>query len=213
MRRIAVSFVLVLVLLFLPYLVAPVHAEPTLGQIFIALGFTHVSKVGALDVTFPAGMYKIILYAEFAGYHATNELSYYEIGSSTYNLIFAGPEGGFGYISPPRERTIVADHEFGLSMFVGEQSHRYFTQNSLNPDGQIHSVVYQNLDKPGMFIVGLENLYGAGDRDYQDMVVSIEPTAPQQVVPEVPFGTIMITATMVFAMLGFAASKRHKKLQ
>jgi hypothetical protein len=59
-----------------------------------------------------------------------------------------------------------------------------------------------------MFIIGFENLYGLGDGDYQDMVFSIKMQTPQHVVPEVPFGTIMITACMAIAMAGFVGFKR-----
>jgi len=156
----------------------------------------------------PPGVYKITLLAEFAGYNKMNELAYYKVGETTYNMIFAGSEGNFGYLSPPITKTFIIDYGFGLSMYVGHEDHRYFTENSLNPDGQIHSIVYENLAEPAMYIIGFENLYGTGDRDYQDMVFSIQLQTPQQVIPEVPFGTVMIMATMVLAMIGLAGLKR-----
>jgi hypothetical protein len=167
-----------------------------------------VAEVDAVNITFHPGLYTITLYAEFAGYHKTNELSYYEVGTQVYNLIFAGSEGGFGYLSPPITKTFTINCEFGLSMFVAAENHRYFTQNGLNPDGYNHSKVYENLNDPTMFLIGFENLYGLGDRDYQDMVFSIQAQTPQHAVPEVPFGTIMITACMVIAMAGFVGFKR-----
>ena len=111
-------------------------------------------------VSFPAGCYDITLYAEFAGFNKENNLSYYEIGTDTYNLIFNGPEGNFGYIIPPITKTIVTDRTFGLSMCTPEK-HRYFTEHSLNTDGEQHSIVYENLDEPMMYLIGFENLYGA----------------------------------------------------
>lgn len=140
-----------------------------------------------------AGIYDITLYAEFAGYHETNELSYYEVGTSVYNLLFAGSEGGFEYLSPPITRTVTIEQNFGLLMFVARENHRYFTENTLNADGENHSRVYQNLNDPTMFLIGFENLYGASDRDYQDLVFSVKLKTPSQVVPEAPFGTITIT--------------------
>ncbi len=56
-------------------------------------------------------------------------------------------------------------------------SHRYFTEYVRNPDGQNHSRIYSNLDEPGMFLIGFENLFGAGDRDYQDLVFSLFATS------------------------------------
>ena len=207
MRRLVLGmFILLLSFLIIPHVIIPAHAsEPPLTEIFDHLGFTHVAKA---DVeTFPAGMYEITLYAEFAGYCDENELSYYEVGTSAYNLIFAGPEGGSGYLPSPETKTIVTDCGFGLSMLTPE-NHRYFTENGFNPDGQNHSVVYKNLDDPNMFIIGFENLYGLGDRDYQDLVFSLKIQSPPHVIPEVPFGTILGFLSMFIALIGFVGFKR-----
>ena len=204
-------FILFLSFLLIPYIIIPVHAsEPTLMEVFNHLKFNNVAEA---DVeTFPAGLYEITLYAEFAGYRDENELSYYEVGTSAYNLIFAGPEGGSGYLSPPITKTIVVDCQFGLSMFTPE-NHRYFTENGLNPDGQQHAKIYKNLDDPTMFLIGFENLYGAGDRDYQDLAFSLKIKAPQQVIPEVPFGTILSLLIMLIALAGFIGFKRIRSRQ
>lgn len=203
------AFILVLSFLFVPLIVIPVHAsEPSLAEIFEHLGFTDVAVA---DVeTFPAGLYEITLYAEFAAYRDENELSYYLVGSSTYSLIFSGPEGGCEYIDPPLTKTFTADCQFGLSMLTPE-NHRYFTETSLNPDGEQHAKVYENLDDPCMFLIGFENLYGAGDRDYQDMVFSLKLQTPQQVIPEVPFGTILSFLSMFMAFAGFVGFKRFRR--
>jgi hypothetical protein len=185
-------------------------AEPSLITVLTNLGFTNVELVTDVDVTFPPGVYNITLYAEFAGYHDGNELSYYGVGTTSYTVVFAGPEGDFGYLSPPISKTVSVDSPFGLSMYVADQGHRYFTQNSLNPDGKNHSRVYRNLNDPTMYLVGLENLYGAGDRDYQDLVFSIQLQRPINVVPEVPFGTIATTMCMILALAGFVGFKRHQ---
>lgn len=210
MRRLALGiFAVTLLCLFTPYLITSVHAsEPPLPEIFDYLGFTNVAEVD--DETFPAGIYELTLYAEFAAYNEENVLSHYEVGTTIYNVIFAGPEGGFGYITPPIDATIVTDHEFGLSMLTPE-GHRYFTENSLNPDGYQHSIVYKNLDDPHMFLIGFENLYGQNaDRDYQDIVFSLKLQTPPQVIPEVPLGTILSSVSMLIAFLGFVGFKRFR---
>jgi hypothetical protein len=195
-------------LIFIGYFIIPVKAsEPKLEDILSYLGFTDIEVVESVNVTFPAGTYKVTLYAEFAAYHDRNNLSYYEVGSSTYNLIFDGPEGNFGYITPPINKTIIVSNAFGLSMCTPE-NHRYFTENSLNPDGKNHSKVYRNVDDPTMYLIGFENLYNAGDRDYQDMVIALQLQTPQNVIPEVPFGTIVSMASMIIAMFGFISFKR-----
>jgi len=192
--------------LLIPYAITPAQAsEPPNTEIFDHLGFANVTEV---DVeTFPAGMYNITLYAEFAGYCDENELSYYEVGTSTHNLIFAGPEGGFEYLSPPATKTIMAGSQFGLSIRTPE-NYTYLTEKNLNPDEQQHFRVYKSLDDPSMFLVGFEDLYEGGDKDYQDMVFSLKIQPPQPRIPEVPFGTIVILLAMFVAFLGFVGFKR-----
>lgn len=151
--------------------VVSVHAsEPSLTEIFNYFGFTNVTETTV--ETFPLGTYNITLYAEFAGYCDQNELSYYQLNTSVFNLIFAGPEGGSGYLSPPINRAFTTNYQFGLSLLTPE--HRYFTETARNPDGEQHAKVYKNLDDPSMFLIGFENFYGAGDRDYNDMVFSLQ---------------------------------------
>ena len=156
-------------------------AEPSLGTILDYFGFTNraVSSVQ----TWSAGTYNITLYAEFAGYHDQNELSYYQVSTSVFNVIFTGPEGGNGYVVPPITKSFTINYQFGLSLLSGD-GHRYFTEKSRNPDGLTHAKVYENLDSPGMYLIGLENLYGySGDRDWNDMVVALKPSPPVNTPP------------------------------
>lgn len=169
---------IVVMLLAANLLVIQVKAtEPTLIEVFNALGFTNV--VASSVETFGSGTYNIMLYAEFAAYCNSNELSFYEVGSATYELLFSGPEGGSGYLSPPISKNFTSPGQFGISMYTPE-GHRYFTENSLNPDGQNHSKVYVNLDDPEMYLIGFENVYGSSDRDFQDMVFSLEIIQPPE---------------------------------
>jgi hypothetical protein len=166
------TVIFIVFLLSSSYFVVQVHAsEPSLIEIFNYLGFTNVSET-SVEI-FSAGTYNITLYAEFAGYCDENELSYYEVGTSIFNVIFTGPEGGSGYLSPPATKTFTADYQFGLSM-LSPGPYRYFTETSENSDGEQHAKVYRNLDDPNMFLIGFENQYGAGDRDYNDLVFSLE---------------------------------------
>lgn len=177
-RYVACLLAITLFFPFISHLVIPAHAEPTLLEVLTNLGFTNVAET---DVsTFPSGVYNITLYAEFAGYANENELSYYQTGTETYNIIFTGPEGGSEYIVPPVSKTFTINFEFGISM-LSPGPHRYFTENNLNPDGQTHNKVYRNLDDPSMYLIGFENTYGStADRDYQDMVFSIRARSQPQ---------------------------------
>ncbi len=170
--------------LVLPLLMVPAYSEeplePSLLTILSFLGFTNITE--STIETFPPGVYEVVLYAEFADHHDSNELSYYPAGSSDFTLIFSGSDGGInGYVDPPVNRTFWFTHTcnstFGLSMYDGLGNHTYFTEGVLNPDGQNHSKVYLNLDDPEMYLIGFENLFGLGDRDYNDMVFSLRRCA------------------------------------
>ncbi|PVX27255.1 MAG: hypothetical protein CW716_03225, partial [Candidatus Bathyarchaeum sp.] len=168
-----------------------VAAEPDLESILTDLGFTNIAL--SSNQTFPPAIYNITLLAEFAGYNPLNVLDYYPVNTSSYQTIFTGPEGATGelggYVTPPLTKNFTATSQFGLSMLA--PSYRYFTEHYLNPDSEEHSQVWVNLDAPGMFLIGFEDLIDAGDRDYNDMVFSLVPLAPLEIVnvtraPDVP---------------------------
>jgi len=168
-------------------------SEPSLPSILNSLGFTNIALTST--ETFSSGMYTVTLYAEFACNNPQNELSYYAVETSDFQTIFTGPEGATGYfggyVDPPISKIITVNSQFGLSMLAPE--HRYFTEHELNPDSpEQHAQLYVNLDFPGMFLIGFENLFGGGsDRDYNDMVFSLVPFCPPEIIsvtrtPETP---------------------------
>lgn len=148
--------------------------EPPLIDILtIELGF----DVDLKDVeTFPAGSYEITLYAEYAGYRDENELSWYKVGTSEFNVIFCGPEGAAasGMIDPPYiTKFFISNEEFGLSLL--SHGNRWYTETDKNTDDQKHAMIYQKSDDPTMFLIGFENLeHPGGDFDYNDMVFSLK---------------------------------------
>lgn len=151
--------------------------EPNLETILDKLGFTNVEE-STVETFSIYGISNITLYSEFAGgYHMFNNFSWYPVGTTNYNRIFSGAEGRFGYVEPPIDKSFTATCEFGLSFHSPEA--RYFTETARNPDGIKHAKVYKNLDNPNMFLIGFENLLGGGDKDYNDMVISIETKVKQ----------------------------------
>jgi PKD repeat protein len=169
--------VIVIMLLAANSIVFQVRAvEPGLVGALNAVGFTNIAESSV--ETFKSGTYNVTLYAEFAGFCNENELSFYEVNSTVYELIFSGPEGGWGYITPPISKNFTSPGQFGISMYTPE-CHRYCTENFLNLDGQNHSKVYLNLDNSNMYLIGFENLYGLGDRDFDDFVFSLELMQPE----------------------------------
>ncbi len=167
-------------------------AEPSLVAVLNNLGYTNIALSSVQ--TFSAGSYEAKLLAEFAGYHATNEFSYYPVSTSNFILVFSGPEGNNGYVIPPVTKTFSSTTAFGCSLYVAAESHRYFTETSRNPDGLQHAKIYVNLDNPDMYFIGFENVYGTpADRDFQDMVVSLEPIKHYLNVETDPLGITTIT--------------------
>jgi hypothetical protein len=150
-----------------------VTLEPTLGTILNQLGFTNIQESTA--TTFGPGIYRVTLYAEFAGYHAFNNLSWYSVGTADYSLIFAGADGNYGYVNPPLTKTFTAYTQFGLSFQSPEA--RYFTETRRNPDGLKHDQIYLNLNNLNMFLIGFENRLGVAGEDFNDMVISLEKTS------------------------------------
>jgi len=94
--------------------ISEVRAEDSVETILDNVGFTN--RVITTVETFPADSYNVTLYAEVAGYHYKNNLIWYKVGTSNFNLIFDGPEGGSGYLSPPIWKTFTSDGQFGLSL-------------------------------------------------------------------------------------------------
>jgi hypothetical protein len=193
--ELAIIGVIIALSLFLPIFLSAraeeTLAEPSLVTILHTLGYTNI--VLSTAQTFPAGAYEARLLAEYAGYYDTNEFSYYPVGTSNFILLFSGPEGNYGYITPPVIKTFSSATTFGCSMYVAAENHRYFTQTSRNPDGRQHARVYLNLDVPGMYFIGFENVYGSpADRDFQDMVISIAPLEHYLSVETEPLGITTI---------------------
>jgi len=155
--------------------------EPSVESLLNELGFTNISLSGI--ETFPSGTYQATLLAEFGEIHAINVLNYYPVETIDYQTIFNGPEGATensgGYVIPPISKMFMADSQFGLSLLA---QYRYFTEVSRNPDYlEEHAKVYTNLDSPNMFLVCFEDAYGGYDRDFNDMVVSLEQIFPPEI--------------------------------
>ena len=180
-----VTITLITLLILAPFTIFSIviAAEPSLTSIFNNLGFTNIALTDL--ETFSAGKYNITLFAEYAGYRDYNTLSYYEFESNTFYTLFTGPEGVngpvSGYVVPPLSKIFEVNNQFGLSILTPE--HRYFTEHTRNADyPEKHVQVYLNLDNPEMFLIGFENKFGGFDRDYNDMVFSLVPVAPLEIV-------------------------------
>jgi len=152
-------------------------AEPTLENILHSLGF--VERTVVVTETFPPGIYKVTLYAEYAIFRGQNQLGWYELGASGFNLIFDGLEGvplgqPMGMVNPTLTRYFLSSSNFGLSFLSPDGT--FYTETSRNPDVRIHTKIYQSNANPNLYLIGFENM-GAqpfADFDYNDMVFSLE---------------------------------------
>jgi hypothetical protein len=137
------------------------------------------------------------LTVEIAGYANYNSFGWYEWDSSGYTLhqIFAGSD------SAASAGTFAPSAEYGFYL-LNKTGHLFMSQagawGSTDPSFQ-HFAVFQQ--DPGVYWLGIEDLPGGGDKDYNDMVVQVA-AAP---VPE--------PATMLLlgsGLIGLATAGRRK---
>ncbi|TRZ51261.1 MAG: PKD domain-containing protein, partial [Dehalococcoidia bacterium] len=172
--------------------------EPTIESVFTELGFTNIA-LSSIE-TFPSGIYQAKLLAEFGNFYDVNILNYYPVGTSAYQTIFSGPEGstepGGGYVIPPISKIFQVDSQFGLSMLA---QYRYFTEISRNIDyPEQHAKIYTVLDSPNMFLICFEDALYGYDRDFNDMIFSLEQILPPEIIsvsryPESPSSVESVT--------------------
>ncbi|MCB1734811.1 MAG: DUF4114 domain-containing protein [Gammaproteobacteria bacterium] len=93
------------------------------------------------------------------------ELGTFEAGTT---LGFFLSANGFSY-EKYRDQLSDARVDYYMDNYVNT----YFTDDALNPDGISH-VVAGLLPEKGLLTIGFEDLYGGGDRDYDDVVFAID---------------------------------------
>lgn len=157
------------------------------------------------------------LFLESAGYASSNTLGIYDwldpsrtltifdgavTAGTNATLAYAG--GAFG-IGP---RTLsVADPIFGL--FLTSPEGTFYSDPGLNADGVDHFAIFATEGSTGLagvfeFVVGIEDLYGGGDLDYNDMVFGITDVAPYRAAVPAPAPL----ALMGLGLLALGASRK-----
>jgi hypothetical protein len=104
---------------------------------------------------------------EIAGYMDYNEFGWYDVGTGTKHQIFSGPDSqGASLNFDP-----TGDYGFYLINKLGQT---FMTQagadGSADPNFQHFAMFLQD---PNTYWIGIEDLLGGGDKDYNDMVVEI----------------------------------------
>lgn len=175
-RILGVILFLIFYLSFTYPIVISTISDPSLTEVLDYLGFSNINETRI--ETFVPGSYNITLYAKFSEQCDEDELSFYEVNSSIFDVIFTGSEGRPGYLDPPLSRIVDARFQFGLSVLwlSGEgEFNQYFTETWRNPDKEQNARVFENLDDPGMFLVGFRDRNETENHYYNGIVLSIEP--------------------------------------
>jgi len=138
---------------------------------------------------------------ELSAYSGVNSFGIYDVYDTDTRLtIFSGSDGAgaFGFLMHPSANTFCtatiatiatpscADFDtnrFGFFLNAGS-GYTFFSESYRNQDGVDHLVAYQGGPERGTlngspwlqneFLLGWEDIYGGGDRDYDDFAVMVE---------------------------------------
>jgi len=145
-----------------------------------------------------------ILIKEIAGYADTNIFGWYEKSDPyNYNTIFEGNDSA--------ENSYELDFDeftnFGFYIHAnGDSENTFYSEHSLN-SGRHQVAIFEILEIPNRYILGWEDLdvSNGGDKDYQDMVVSVTVhTAPEPT-------TLFLFGTGLIGLAGFGRKKFNKR--
>lgn len=145
------------------------------------------------------------IFLELAGFANSNTFGIYGFSGNGSSVslgdmleVFSGPDSIFDSttlrfdvaggtvtnLSTATTRNIGTNFGFYLGT---PQNYTYYSHAALNPDGIDHMFLFDTSDNTvgqllgSDVVVGIEDLYGGGDRDYNDMVVGVTDVRP---VPE-----------------------------
>jgi len=162
--------------------------------IFIALALVGTASASGPTIMFPYDGKLVVTYVESdAGYNN-------EFGVFTPGPLFLG---NIHDVTPPQVYTDVGRCENGKAvvLYIKAPDGFTYTSNANGPDGVDHAIVNAESDS---FLVGFEDLYGGGDRDYNDVIMSVactkDTTPPPIPTPEFP--TMALPAALIVGMLG-----------
>ena len=173
------------------------------------------------------GIASALIMFEFAGYADQNTFGIYDVSDPTKKLtLFNGPDSA----GAQRILSLSSGNEFCSGTFASHscqtfssdvfgfylstpQSKTYYSESGKNVDGVDHMVAFQGGDGRGTlngrpwlaneFVLTWEDLYGGGDRDYNDFAVVVESISS---VPE-PTGLALFGAGLLILGIGTRGRK------
>ena len=102
--------------------------------------------------------------------------------------------------------------DFAFGLFLTSPEGTFYSDASLNADGFDHFAIFATEGSTGLagvfdFVIGVEDLYGGGDQDFNDMVLGITDVRPYRV-EQVP--TPATAALFMIGAAGLVATRKRK---
>jgi len=208
-----------------PYMPPSPYMLPSLYQVTGWEGTQGIYDSGAEYAWWPSSaISNFTLQIEWAGYAPNNSFGIYGFSCSPWCGLDLGEtlELFTGSDSPITTVQLIFDFFTGTVTIAGtgtsasigpafgfyittEPGYTYYSHTCLNPDYFNHMLVFNTPSLPDMdLVIAIEDLWGGGDRDYNDMVVSLNYISDSRLPGEVPLpGAVWLLGWGLIGLAGY----------